>query len=1106
MPEGGEASLRVARCRLTLPLEDDGQCSHPAARRFFRLGGGLRGAGLRLEFAEGTQRGEAAGALARGHAVHREVLCETLWPDRDLAGAQNNLHQVLYVARRALEAAGADGQEALVLRDELVMLCPEGSVWVDVERFEATARAARAARELVAYRRALELYGGDLLPEDRYESSAEPRRASLAELRLALLVELAELEGRAGDLAGAVESLRRAVSAEPLYEPANRALMRALADGGRRQEALAHFERLRSALREAVGADPDPQTRRLYRDLLMGSVAAEPREPEAPVAPARRHNLPHEATSFVGREGELREVGLLLARARLLTVCGAGGSGKSRLAREVAALRVAAFEHGVWLVQLAPLADPELVASEVASTLGLALPDRGSAQAALVEQLSGRRALVVLDNCEHLIDACAALAAAIISACPGVRLLATSREPLRIEGEVAWRVPPLALPDLERLPAPAELARLGSVRLFAERAAVAAPGFQVVASNARAVAELCVRLDGMPLALELGAARVAMLSPEQILERLRDTLGVLGPGSRAALTRQRTLTATLDWSHELLDPDERVLFRRLAVFAGSFGFEAAEQICGREPLAPGAVLELLGRLVEKSLVSVERDGGPVRYRLLETVRQYARERLHETGERELLESAHRTWYTGFAARHDPERAPDLMEDSPRLLDPEHDNLREVLRSSLARDPETSLRLAASVWRYWLVRGYYSEGRRWLDAALALAPAASEVRARALMGVAVLDMRRGESAGQLLRISLRSLKAIADEMVTIHEELGDELSLAQARHLAGMICWIDGHSEEADRLIRDALALAERLGAHHVIAAAEHTGGIIALGRGESAAARRRFEVSGRELAALSDVHHAFFPALTLGFPLERDERGRPRVTWQETMVSGQRLGAAHAAAFLPASIAWAARAEGDLDAAVALARESAQRSATLGWKQGEALAFGLLGNLYRARGEHDEARSRLDSSLSLRRELGDRRAVGFALGCLGLLAAAEGDLAGARGSLRAALELFDRTEDGPGTIAMHLNLGVIALGAGDHAGARGLLEQSRDLLGQRRIPRLRGWIEAHLAEIAREESDGRTAAAHLSAAREIFEELGERDGLLHCSQALAASR
>lgn len=441
-------------------------------------------------------------ALAPGHAVHREVLCEAFWPDRDALAARNNLHQAMHVARRALATAGGDGREALGLRGELVVLGPEASVCVDVERFEAVARTARATRDATARQQALELYGGELLPEDRYEPWAEGRRAELAELQLALLLELAELESEAGDVAGAVESLLRAVAAAPLHEPAHRALMRALADAGRRQEALARYERLRSALRETLGADPDPETRRLYRRLLTGSLA-DGGDPSAPVAP-QRHNLRHEATSFVGRELELADINRRLAQTRLLTLTGAGGSGKSRLARELARRRAAGFEHGAWLVQLAPLSDPELVVSEAASALGLALPDRGSAQAALVEQLAGRQVLVLLDNCEHVIDVCAALASAIMGACPGVTLLATSREPLRVEGEVAWRVPPLALPDLERLPALPELLRLGSVRLFADRAADASPGFEVDARNARAVAELCHRLDGMPLAPSSG--------------------------------------------------------------------------------------------------------------------------------------------------------------------------------------------------------------------------------------------------------------------------------------------------------------------------------------------------------------------------------------------------------------------------------------------------------------------------------------------------------------------------------------------------------------------------------------------------------------------------
>jgi tetratricopeptide (TPR) repeat protein len=636
---------------------------------------------------------------------------------------------------------------------------------------------------------------------------------------------------------------------------------------------------------------------------------------------------------------------------------------------------------------------------------------------------------------------------------------------------------------------------VGSVRLFADRAADASPGFEIDADNARSVAELCHRLDGMPLALELGAARVGVLSPEQILQRLRVTLGVLGPGRRGAFTRQRTLVATLAWSHDLLTPDERVLFRRLAVFAGSFSLEAAEQVCGAAPLAPEGVLDLLGRLVDKSLVGAEGGGGPNRYRLLETVRQYARERLGEAGEREPLERAHRAWYSAFAQQHDPEREPDRAEASPRRLDPEHDNLREALRSSLARDPEGALRLAASVWRYWLARGYFAEGRRWLETALSAAPAASELRARALMGVAILNMRSARD--------IPGLQGIANEIVAIHEELGDAVALAHVRHLAGILCWIGGW-DDPDRLIRAALADAERLGAAHVVATAEHASGIMALERGEPVTAHERFERAGAKLADLGDVRHAFFPALTQGFVLERDERGRPRLSFQETMVLGHRLGAAQGTAFLPSNAARAARADRDLDAAVALARESARWSARLGWRYGEALALCLLGNLHRARGEYAEARDRLERSLALRRELGDRRATGLALGCLGLLASAQGDVDRARASLRAALELFERIEDVPGTMGSLLNLGVVALRAGERTDARTLLERSGARVEG--LPRAGAWIQVMLAEIAREEGDHRAAMAHLFAARAGFERLREREGLAHCREVVSVEQ
>jgi predicted ATPase len=284
-------------------------------------------------------------------------------------------------------------------------------------------------------------------------------------------------------------------------------------------------------------------------------------------------------------------------------------------------------------------------------------------------------------------------------------MLATSREPLRVGGEVTWRTPSLALPDLGSLPPLARLAELESVRLFVERARDAAPGFVLDERTAPAVAELCVRLDGMPLALELAAARTSALAPSQIASRLDDALHVLGRGSRSAVTRQQTLQATLAWSHDLLDDDERILFRRLAVFAGSMSLEAVEQVCGGDGLD---VVDLLSRLVDKSLVQAEHAGGTARYRLLETIRQFADQRLEEAGERAARVRAHRDWYVSFADAHDPERAVGVVNDTPQALDVEHDNLRAALSSGLADDSAVALRLAVSLWRFWLARGHFAE--------------------------------------------------------------------------------------------------------------------------------------------------------------------------------------------------------------------------------------------------------------------------------------------------------------------------------------------------------------------------------------------------------------
>lgn len=628
------------------------------------------------------------------------------------------------------------------------------------------------------------------------------------------------------------------------------------------------------------------------------------------------------------------------------------------------------------------------------------------------------------------------------------------------------------------------------MQLFCERAAAADTSFDLTARNAATVARLCVRLDGLPLALELAAARVRMLSPAQILERLGEALDLLG-GSRAGLSRQRTLRATMDWSHDLLDEDERIVFRRLAVFAGSFPPEAAEHVCGVGPLGRTQILELLARLVEQSLVSTESRGEVTRCRLLETVRQYASARLDAAGERAVIEQRHRDWYRDWATAHDPERDAAAGQEALLGFDVEHDNLRAAMRSALAVEPDAALHLATSLWRFWLARGHFAEGRRWLDAALAACPTPTELRARGLIAVTVLDMRYAAREERL--------EDAAREVVDIHRGLDDEVELAQALNLAATTLWVAHQVEEASDLLHRAHDLASRLGAGHVLAAVTHTHAAMALSQGRTADARGHLETCGTLLATLAPWQRGFFPAISIGFSVEWDGTA-PRLVFEETLVMGHRLDLPPAAAFLRFSQAWAARADGDLDAALRHAADGAAGFAAAGWDYGAALADNLLGSLHRLAGDHTAARRHLERSLRVRARLGDRRATGVTLGALGLAAAAEGDDRAAQRHLRRALELFERTEDGFGTAGTLLNLGVTALRADEPERARPLLEQVSELHASPGGRRPVAWAAVMLAEIAQRSGDLATADRHLEEARAVFAAIGERMGLDHCAR------
>ena len=987
-------------------------------------------------------------ALAPDRRVHRERLAELLWAERDADAAANNLNQALYAARRALDAAGGDGAAAVVLIDGAVVL----NAQVDVDAFEAAATRARADRDPATYERALGLHGGALLPEDRYEPWADAQRAALTDLHTALCLELAELHG---DAPAAAVALQRALVADPLAEPAHRALMRLYARTGRRQQALAQYQLLRQGLSAELAAEPDPATRALYQELLAPTPAA---------AAEGGGNLPRQLTSFVGRERERADIARLLGRARLVTLTGAGGCGKTRLALEAAADARAQLPDGAWFVDLASLSDPALVAQAAALAVGVPIPASRSAVEALVAHLATRETVLVLDNCEHLIDASARLAEEVLRAGPGVRVLATSREPLRCADEVAWRVPSLAEAE----------------RLFCERAAAARPGFDRADGAAGAVEEICRRLDGMPLAIELAAARVAALSLDQIAARLGESLDVLGAGRRTALTRQQTLRATIDWSHDLLTGEERVLHRRLAVFAGGFTLEAAEEVCAGGAIARRRVVDLLARLVEKSLVVADGE----RFRLLDTVRQYAAERLEEAAEHDTVALRHLDWCLALAEQHDP-----LAAGPPRslqALEGEHDNLRAGLAWALHRDPQTALRLATRLWRFWLDRGYFAEGNRWLQTTVAAAPEQTPLRVEALLAGAGLSLRLGDPNGFLRHVS---------DAVSAYRLLGDERATAAALYQHAMFAQYV-HRADAEALIAEALALARRLEDARLLAAATHASATLPWNRGDNAAARARVLETLALLDAAPDDDTPFFDGVTFGLCLlDEGPKGQPRIFWEETVFLFHRFARAQATAYALNNLAWVARADGDLEQAQATLDDALARFRRLQDRRGEALTLAHMGNLSRSLGDFEAARAHLEEALTIRSDLGDRRAMLSTRIGLGLLALTAGDAAAGRALLSAALAHTEAVDDLPAMACVQTNWAIGEERLGELEQAARLYEDGSALARLQRLQRFEAWGRVALHEVCVALGDEPCAQTALQRARALFVAVGDARGV-----------
>lgn len=782
--------------------------------------------------------------------VSADRLADGLWGDSHPASAANSVQGYVSRLRKAL---GADRIKTHPPGYVLTVV-PEQ---IDAVRFERLLHEGRRAREDGGAERALELlseglalWRGEPYADFMYAEWAQAEVARLAELRLVATEELVEAHlelGHHDQLLGELDAL---VVANPLRERLWAARILALYRAGRQADALRAYQELRQRLVEELGIDPSSRLLALERSVLGQDRALDWRPPPAAISA-----LPVSRSTFVGRDMELREVEKLLQENGMVTVVGPGGVGKTRLAIEVAR-RLSGDYDDVRILELAPLSDASLVVQKAATACGVREESHRDLLESLVAALRPRRLLLMLDNCEHLLDEAARLADALLRAAPALSILATSRQPLRIEGEHVWRAPTLPVPPAGLLSPDVALA-FDAVRLFLDRATDAEAAFALTDDNAGAVGEICRRLDGIPLAIELAAARTAALTAAQIAARLDDRFRLLRTGSRAALPRHQTLAAAVEWSYDLCSPTEQALFRRLSVFAGGFTVEAAEAVCADETLPCDDVLDLLSALVDRSLVVAQRRGDGIRYHMLETIRAYAAERLAESGDDDRAPDSfadrHLGWCLAFAEGIGPHLFGPAEAEALRRLERDIDNLRLALaHASRHGRLESLMRLAVALSRFWNVRGYWAEGRRWLEPAIALWPEGPPaLRSKALAATALMCERQGDfEASTPFGEEALALARTAGEHATAAEALDSLSSAAQER----------GDAARAAALLEECLAQWRASGTVRGVVSS-FAGALGEVGWG---AVRRGDYEGAREL-----FHEALAVATELGIPRAR---------------------------------------------------------------------------------------------------------------------------------------------------------------------------------------------------------------------------------------------
>ncbi len=751
--------------------------------------------------------------------------------------------------------------------------------------------------------------------------------------------------------------------------------------------ALKPSKELASILLEKLGMLP--AEREEWLRFARGLIPLPEKSAQTFISPPTT-NLPIALTSFIGREKERQEIANLLDRYRLVTLIGPGGIGKTRLSLEVGQKMLPNHPDGVWLVELAPILDPLLVLRTTAIAIGLRDEPQRPVLDMLSDYLRGKQMLIILDNCEHVLDPCIQLVDTLLKNCAGLKILATSREPLGIIGEAIFRVPSLGLPDIKQL---SEKTRYyESIRLFEERAQLVQIGFLVTTENASYVARICRQLDGIPLAIELAAARVKMLSAEQIAARLEQSFNLLTSGNRTSLPRHQTLQAAIDWSYDLLSPAEQTLFRRLSVFVNGWTLEAVEAVCSDLDLKPEYVLDLLSQLINKSLVTTEELRAETRYRMLETIRSYANEKLGKSGEGNWLKDQHLAYFLNLAETAAPHLIrPEQLEWLARL-DVDYENLRAALEWSLNKEPaEPSLRLCAALGRFWLIRCYWMEGSKWLESALSKPERSSSNSERVTrLKARYKDIELADNLDDLGR-----LKASAELSLRIAQENLDKQDIAIARLYWGKYLRRKGRDAEAQRFIEQSLTEFQELKDSYWEANAYDE---IVVGLQRLAAYRGTSDLfesllhnvklarkSGDRLTIAGALSEYIYNL----YVWERTEEAIGQAIEVEALFKEIGSNPGSTTTMLLAEIAWLDR---NYQKARSLYAETEARLGVIGEKNLRSGVIASLGLLSMEEGKLSEAQSQIEEALAIATEIGNKMFITYRLAELAQLFYLQGNL------------------------------------------------------------------------------------------------------------------